>query len=694
MTSEITSRAFSEAIELAIPPPLIKGAEWADRFRVVSKGSSSRPGPWRTDLVPYTRDIMDAACAPEINEIVWVACRQVAKTETILNIIGRRIHVEPVPQFYACEDEGKFNEWSKKRFAPMLRDTPVLRALVRDARIRGSDNTIQAKSYPGGFLMGGWATSSNTATSFAVAAEYFDERDAYKETDLGDYCKVAEPMMDTWRPDTLSVKISTPGDRLENPPGTPIDAPKFSPIEREYHESDQRRYYVPCPHCGEFQTLKFANLKWGEDPSAAYYVCGDYTTETTASGKEKIKRIRGCGAVIEHRHKTKMLARGEWRQENKNGPRVKGRAGFHLNKLYSPFVTWGQMAEAFVAAKRSGDPGQLKAFVTMWLAEGWEPPEPKIETSEIVDRREDYGAPNDEGGYDPIPVGVCLIVAGVDVHPDRLEAEIVGFGLNFESWSLDYVVVFGDPTKGSTWEELKREVVTREFARADGVTLKVQCTAIDSAGGFTNEVYKFAYANRGYRVFPVKGWAVTGKPIVGQPTWQGRPKVKLFMIGTEAAKDTFITNLNLTEPGPGFCHFPLQRSGTQGRIFYGEDHFKQLLSERPKMERGKRVWRKIRESLRNEALDCRVYAMAAFAICFGDGRKMPALHKSLSEQAARIAKKLQAVFETQNDDEAPSDDGDGSDSNNNPPPAPTAPRIPDSGSVRGGFRIPRGRGRY
>jgi len=563
---------------------------------------------------------MAAASDPDIKEIVFVKPRQVGGTECILNIIGHSIHADPVPQLYACEDEKKADEWSKLAFAPMLHDTPVLHALVRDKRIRDSGNTIKAKSYPGGQLVLGWATSSATATSRSNAKIYFDERDAYKETDLGDYCKVAEPSLDTWQPDTLIVKVSTPGDRLENPAGTPLDAPRFSPIEREFHESDQRRYYVPCPHCGEFQVLKFKNLRWDKDPLAAYYICGEFDED----GK-KVLLIKGCGAVIEERHKTQMLARGEWRQENPDGQRVPGRAGFHLNKLYSPFVAWGQMAEAFVTAKRSGDPGQLKAFVTMWLAEGWEPPQEKIETSEITDRCEDYGGSDGRGGEYPMPIGVCLLVAGVDVHPDRLECEILGFGLNLENWSADYVVVWGDPTKAETWERLKSEVITREFKRADGVTLKVACTAIDSGGGFTNEVYAFAYANRGYRVFAVKGASTAGKPIVGKPTEAGRPKIKLFLVGTEAAKDTFITNLHLKDQGPGYCHFPLERAGEQGRVFYGEDHFKQLLSERPRMKKGARVWEKIRESARNEALDCRVYAMAAYYILNPDMGKIHAL---------------------------------------------------------------------
>lgn len=660
MISEQTSRVFSDALQIAIPEPGLTVSRWADNYRMVSE-RSARPGRWRTDLVPYTRGIMDAASDPTVREIIFVKPRQCGGTESVLNMIGYFIHIEPATQLYCAEAEMKAEAWSSEKLAPMIRDTEVLSGLVRDSRMRDADNKIKAKAYPGGHLAVGYATSPDTGTSRARRIIYFDERDAYRKTKAGDFVKNTEKAAITF-PNKLFVKVSTPGDRLENPPGTPLDAPRYSPIEREYQDSDRRKFWVPCLHCGTFQTLKWSQVKWDDDPLAAYYVC------------EK------CGAVLEEEDKPEMLAAGEWRAEAE----FSGVAGFHLNMLYSPFVTMGEVAAEFLAAKRSGDVEQLKVWVTMCLAEGWQSPEENIETSTLEDRREDYAS--DDGA---IPAGVCLITAGVDVQSEstdpRLEAEILGHGLNFESWSIDYVVVHGDPARPQVWEQLKQEVLNREFTRVDGIKLRVECTTIDSGdGGYANEVYRFTHATRGYRCFAVKGSSTAGNPIITKPRMVGRPPVKLFMVGTEAAKDTFVANLRVEEQGPGYCHFPLERLLEQGRKIYDEDHFKQLLSERPKLHKGKRVWRKMREAARNEALDCRVYAMAAYAILSPD---MVKLHKWLLSKAAQIAATLSVPEGSEPGAAAIGPDDDA-------PNIPAPPRVPSAGPSRAGsFRIPRrGRG--
>lgn len=662
MPSEVITKVFSEALERAIPGPPLTVSKWADTYRYLSQVRSARAsaigGPllWSTDLVPFTRDIMDAASDPEVHEIIFVKPNQIAATESICNMIGYFAHHDPSTQLYACEDEKKADAWSKEALAPMIRDTPVLRALVRESRMRDSDNTIKAKRYPGGHLAIGWSTSPATASSRPRRIVYLDERDAYKPTSEGDYCELAKLRTDTFE-NKLIVKASTPRDRLENPPGTPLDAPRYSPIEREYQDSDRRKFFVPCLHCETFQTLNWSNVKWDDEPLLAYYVCVH------------------CGAVLEEEDKAEMLAAGEWRAEAE----FRGRAGFFLNKLYSPFVTWGEVAEAFVIANRSGDPNQLRVWVNTALAEGWQPREDKIQTTELESRREDYG------GDGVLPVGICLLVCGVDLQPDRLELEIVGFGLNYESWSAEYVVIDGDPAAAAVWQRLKAAVLMREFTRADGVKLKVSCTTVDSGdGGFTNEVYKFAYENRGYRVFAIKGSSTPGRPLVGKPSIAGRPPVKLFVLGTEAAKDTFTANLRLADHGPGYCHFPLERKAEMttsgdagmGRASYDSDYFKQLLSERPRIKKGVRVWEKIREAARNEALDCRVYAMAAYAIL---NPNMTKLHERLLGQAAALELK---EGEPAPDEPAGGDRGGAPSS----PPAPSAQR-----SERSGFRVPRRR---
>jgi phage terminase large subunit GpA-like protein len=657
MISEQTSGVFSDALQIAIPEPGLTVSRWADNYRMVSE-RSARPGRWRTDLVPYTREIMDAASDPTVREIVFVKPRQCGGTESVLNIIGYFIHIEPTTQLYCAEVEQKAEAWSSEKLAPMIRDTEVLSGLVRDSRMRDANNTIRAKAFPGGHLAVAYATSPDTGTSRACRVIYFDERDAYRKTKAGDFVTNTQKAASTF-PNKLFVKVSTPGDRLENPPGTALDAPRYSPIEREYQDSDRRKYWVPCPHCGTFQTLKWAQVRWDDEPLLAYYLCEAET----------------CGERIEEEDKPAMVAAGEWRAEAE----FRGVAGFHLNMLYSPFVTMGEVAEEFLAAKRSGDIQQMKVWVTMCLAEGWQDPEENVSTSTLEDRREDYAG--DDGA---IPVGVCLVTAGVDLQSEstdpRLESELAGWGLNGESWSLDYVVVHGDPARPQVWEKVKQEVLNRGFTRVDGVKLRVECTTVDSGdGGYANEVYRFTHANRGYRCFAVKGSSTAGRPLVGKPSVVGRPPVKLFLLGTEAAKDTFIANLRIEEQGPGYCHFPMERQLEQGRKIYDEDHFKQLLSERPKLHKGKRVWRKIREAARNEALDARVYAMAAYAILNPD---MIKLHKYLSAKADQLAHE-RSVPEVK--PETAPDTGDA---------PPASPRVPSAGPRTRGFSIPRrGRGR-
>ncbi len=644
---------MSEAIARAIPEPGMTVTRCAEKYRMLSPDrcamaeEAGEPIPWDTSVVPYTREIMDCASNPDVRGIVVIKGNQLTISTCVSNMILYFAYKEPTTQLYACEDKDKAEAFSKEEIATMIRDSPVLRSSVKESRERDSDNTIFAKRYPGGHLAFGWSTSPKTASSRPRRVIYLDERDAYESTKEGDYCALASRRADTY-PNKLIVKLTTPRNRLENPPGTPLDAPRYTPGEREYQESDRRKFWVPCVHCDTFQTLKWSQVKWDDDPLLAYYVC------------------EACGAVLEEEDKPEMLSRGEWRAEAE----FRGIAGFHLSRFYSPFVTWGECAEEFLHAKHSGDLELLKVWVNTCLAEGWQNPEENVETSTLEDRREDYG----DGGA--IPTGVCLLTAGVDVQPDRLECEIQGWGLNRESWSVDYLVLFGDPSRPQVWERLKQEVLDAEFARADGIKLRVSCTAIDSGdGGFANEVYRFTHATRGYRCFAVKGSSTAGKPIITKPQMVGRPPVKLFMVGTEAAKDTFLANLRIEEPGPGYCHFPLERLLEQGRKIYDEDHFKQLLSERPVMRRGHRVYAKIREAARNEALDCRVYGMGAYMIVNGD-REVPKLHKYLLSQSAKIAAEESGV--------APAD----GEPDNEPPRAPSrGPREP-------GFRSPRRGGRF
>lgn len=278
------------------------------------------------------------------------------------------------------------------------------------------------------------------------------------------------------------------------------------------------------------------------------------------------------------------------------------------------------------------DAEQLKVFVNTTLAEGWVEFEGGVEVTDLEERREPY--------TDLLPDGVLVITAGADVQRNRLEYEIVGWGLDGESWSLDYGIIPGDPTQGEVWAELKA-ALTRNFeyemalAEAEDdetggsavLAMRIMAACIDSGGFNPQEVYRFCHQNAGRRFYATKGANTPGKPIISNFSWQGRPPVRLYTVGTEAAKDTFANRLAVTKPGPGYCHFPTEFE-RDGRAYYGADYFKQLRAEHAVQKRTKRgtarVWEKIKPGARNEALDCRILAMAALAILNPDLEKMSA----------------------------------------------------------------------
>jgi phage terminase large subunit GpA-like protein len=213
---------------------------------------------------------------------------------------------------------------------------------------------------------------------------------------------------------------------------------------------------------------------------------------------------------------------------------------------------------------------------------------------------EDYAA-------DPLPMGVVLLTGGTDVQPNRLETEIVGWGSGEETWSVDFIVTYGNPDLDDVWALHDATVLNRVYTRADGVQLRVARCCVDTGGANTDAVYRAVRARLATGVLlGTKGVPGEGKPIIGNPSHSNLGKIPLFPVGTFTAKDLVMGRLNLTEPGPGFCHFPKR---------YRPEYFKGLTAEevRVKYNKGFPVREFFKVYDRNEPLDCRVLAVAAFA---------------------------------------------------------------------------------
>ncbi|MBF0160337.1 MAG: phage terminase large subunit family protein [Magnetococcales bacterium] len=563
-TDDVYRSAFMRGMR---PEPMITVSEWSDQHRVLSPVASGEPGPWRTARTPYLKEIMDCLSpASAVERVVLMKGSQLGGTEAGLNFIGYVIHHAPGPMMMVQPTVEMAKSYSKQRITPLIEDSPVLSEMIKPNRSRDSGNTIFTKEFVGGILRMVGANSAVGLRSMPVRYLFMDEVDAYPGDVDGEGDPVALAIQRTVTfANRKILMVSTP--TLKG----------FSRIETAYQESDQRRYWVPCPACHGEQILEWQQLRWPEGQrDKAVYVC------------------RHCGVEIQDHQKGWMLTHGRW-QAQVTHPTT---AGFHLSSLYSPlgWVSWSDIAEEHGQVYR--DPSRLKVWVNTKLAETWEEEAEQVNGTGLMERRESFGL--------WLPSGVVIITAGIDVQDDRLEVEFVGWGRDEESWSVDYRIIHGDPSTPVLWHDLDT-LLRRSFAHARQCSdLSVRAAAVDTGGHHTLRSYDFCRLRQDRRI-----WAIKGRGGAGVPIWPRRPsrsnkgRVPLFMVGVDSAKDAIYARLRIKAAGPGYCHFPLERD---------EEWFKQLTAERvtTRYHKGRpmREWIK-RDSDRNEALDCRVYAMAA-----------------------------------------------------------------------------------
>lgn len=558
--SEIAGKALAAGLK---PPPDLKVADWADEYRILSPEASAEPGRWRTARAEYLRDIMNTMNERSIESIVLMSSSQVGKTEIILNVIGYNIDYVPSPMLVLLPTLDLAETFAKDRLSPMCRDTKPLQGKIKDARARDSGNTIKHKTFPGGHITMAGANSPASLSSRPIRVLLCDEVDRYPRSAgaEGDPVNLARKRTTTFYNRKILL-MSTPTIK------------GLSRIEAAYESSDQRRFFVPCPHCGERQVLKWAQVKWEKDNRKnVWYEC------------------ESCQKKIENRDKYRMIQSGKWRATATSHDGKT--AGFHLNELYSPWKTWAEVVNDFFDAKK--DPEMLKTWVNTSLGESWE------EEGEVINER--WEERTEE--YSEVPEPVIVLTAGVDVQDNRIECEIVGWGVGEESWSIDYHVIHGSPEMQATWDSLD-EVLFRDYSHPHGA-LHVKCACVDSGGHHTDAVYRYVKKREIRRIYAIKGSSTPASPLVRKATKSNKMRVSLFPVGTDTAKEVIFSRLKIEDHGPGYCHFPTR---------YDDEFFAQLTGEKvvTKYRHGRpyREWVKIRP--RNEALDCRVYALAALKI--------------------------------------------------------------------------------
>jgi phage terminase large subunit GpA-like protein len=466
-TDDLYFNSFKQGLK---PDPNFNVSEWADNHRILTSVSSSEPGPWRTDRTPYLKEIMDCLSPNNPAEkVVFMKGAQIGGTECGNNWMGFVIHHAPGPMLIVNPTVETAKRTSKMRIDPAIENCPALKEKVQDPRSRDSGNTMLMKEFPGGVLILTGANSAVGLRSMPIRYLFLDEVDGYPD----DAASEGDPVnLAIQRTATFSNKkifmISTPTIK------------KYSRIETAFLEGDQRYYFVPCPDCSELQILKWKNIKWPKgEPENAYYVC------------------KKCGSHWQDHQKAEILKNGKWIAQNPNNSDKKT-ISFHLSSLYSPhgWVSFGDIAKEFSEVHK--DPPRLQVWTNTKLAETWEDMSGEaIDPTGLLKRRENFGK--------HLPKDVVIITAGVDVQDNRLELEIVGWGKDEESWSLDYQVIYGDPSTPDLWNDLDTILNNSFIHSRDLGNFAITAVAVDSGGHYTDHVINYCDERKYKRFWAIKG---------------------------------------------------------------------------------------------------------------------------------------------------------------------------------------------
>lgn len=586
--AEARRQILKAGMDALRPRPRLSITEIAQRHRIIPSETSSSAGRYSPDLTPYVREIQDRLHPDDPAQIiVYEAAAQAGAKSTIAEnwVLAVAGGYYPARMLYALDTDSNAQDWSKDNLDTMIDHSRLLRERVRNPVSRGKNETILGKWFPGGRLRIVGAHSASAMCRIAAKYVVMDECDRWKENPgyEGSGVSLILARQTTFGPARKAYICSTP--TVEN----------NSEVHEWFLRGDQRYFQVPCPICGETQSLEWRDeatkeyhLVWTPGhPDEAHYVC------------------RYCGAAWEETDKNIILPAGRWvasHPECGNGLIT----SYNLNCLYAPlgWLSWAEVAAEWDAASglaKTGSIDKLRSFVNIRLAQTFSEPGETIEHSVLADRVEpDWG--------ETIPAGIKVITCGTDVQDNRLETITIGWGQGWEAWILDYAVILSDPRDREAWAS-HDQVINRVWETEDGRQLRAAATCVDS-GYLPQKVLEYCQPRFRRRVFAIKGEDGRG------PIWDrkvrhaAKTKATFFLVHTAPAKDDLYVYLRMAQPGPKYVHIP--DSVTQAV----PDFLNMLTAERRVKSRDRKgqtvvEWKKVTEHRRNEAWDCMVYALAA-----------------------------------------------------------------------------------
>lgn len=488
------------------PPPRMTVAEWAEKYRRFPD-DDAYGGPWRHDTAPELVEIMEALSPHDPCEVVsLIKCAQSGGSASAENWIGFISDVRPGRMLFVQATAKAATGWASEKFWPMVEATPRLNpdkgGTIRARGLANGDGSTGEKilfTRSNGFVLLAGANSAAGLRQRTVRYAVEDDLDQFPD-DLdgqGSPESMVDARLKVWKSRGLSkrLKISTPTIKGS------------SKIAAAYGESDRRRYYLKCPHCGSRFLPEWGDIQWPDGKSELAHMVAPC-----------------CGVQVDHWQKRLMKLANGWLSAEIGGeavPRVLSedefqgwrtrmpasiKRGFHLSGIISSFQSWADMAVDFVAAL--GDLNKLKAWTNLVLGNEFELKGSTPDYELLKELREE------DWGVGQMPAGVLAATLGVDVQGDGIYLELCGHGPHGETWNLDARFLPGatDVPMEGAWLALD-EYSKRGVTYPGGKTLPIDQECID-AGYHTTAA--MAYCGRRPNRLPVFGRAGWTLPVLGR----------------------------------------------------------------------------------------------------------------------------------------------------------------------------------
>ncbi|MFX4252000.1 phage terminase large subunit family protein [Aliarcobacter butzleri] len=563
-------RYFKKGFE---PDPLMTVSEWADNFRVLPSESSSQPGQYRTETMPYLEEIAyELSPQSPTDEVSVIKGTQLGFTELGNNMLFCYADLYPCPMLQILPTETAVKTHALSKLWPSIEASPRLKNIFRKRKTQDG-SSIYSLMFKGGNIALGWSNSPATFASSSRRIVINDDVDKWPdEIEGGNPLDLSKNRAETYSNKKIYNNAS-PAKKHN------------SKILPKYETSSQGLYTMKCPHCGEDVVFEKDGFKFNYDEN--YQLIDDVVFVCSNNG-----------CIIEEHQKYEMMKKENGARYVHKFPERKHK-GYRVPSYYSPFAKWNEIFQSFLDARKEQKEKKISTKMASWTntkdANVWEEKIEKLDVNEYLNRHEEYAA--------EVPNGVFILTAGVDTQDDRLEVEVVGWGKYGESWSIAKLILEGDPKFPRVWQKLDN-VLENSYKHESGIDMKILGMGIDSGGHRTDYVYNYCKTRVEQNVFCMKGDNSVETPILKSGISKNKDgSLRLYMIGVNSAKDVVYGQLTTKEVGPGYMHYPKKPE-------YNEEHFKQLTGEAKDKTTGR--WKKFRT--RNEALDLRVYAMATLRI--------------------------------------------------------------------------------